>query len=433
METEQYHMGDRPSQLSSFKLNSFKSLPLKQQVGILTRFSRVRFLTLACLGASLTTLGTCVATYPGSPLALRAIAQVPPAAGSSPTAAMVPSNFITNVVHQVGPAVVRIDASRTVKTQVPAIFNDPFFRQFFGNQFSAPPSEQIERGVGSGFIVNNDGRIITNAHVVQGATTVRVTLKDGRTFEGKVLGADPVTDVAVIKIDATNLPTVTLSNSDQIQPGEWAIAIGNPLGLDNTVTAGIISATGRSSGQVGIPDERVNFIQTDAAINPGNSGGPLLDANGAVIGMNTAIRADAQSIGFAIPINTVKQIANQLVAQGKVDHAYLGIQMVTLSPQIKQEINSNPNSGLSVNEDQGILVVRVMPDSPAAQAGLRAGDVIQQVNGQTVANADDLQRLVDQSRVGSSLQMALQRNGQRQTLTVQAGQFPAQALQNQGG
>ncbi|MGG6242607.1 HhoA/HhoB/HtrA family serine endopeptidase [Nodosilinea sp. AN01ver1] len=347
--------------------------------------------------------------------------------GSAPLlAAATDPNFVEDIVNQTGPAVVRIDSSRTVATQPPSEFDDPFFRQFFGNQMPDMPTERTERGVGSGFITRSDGRIITNAHVVDGADTVKVTLKDGRSFDGKVLGEDTVTDVAVIQVEAQDLPTVSVGDSDQLSPGQWAIAIGNPLGLDNTVTAGIISATGRSSGQVGIPDHRVNFIQTDAAINPGNSGGPLLNAQGQVIGMNTAIIQGAQSIGFAIPINKVQQIADQLASQGKVDHAYLGIQLLTLTPEVKQTLNDDPNSGLSVTEDQGVLVARVMPDSPAAQAGLRAGDVIQQIDGQAVTQADEVQSLVENTAINSRLSLQIKRNGQSQTIAVRPGAFPVQ-------
>ncbi|HHP7245438.1 MAG TPA: trypsin-like peptidase domain-containing protein, partial [Elainellaceae cyanobacterium] len=213
-------------------------------------------------------------------------------------------NFIADAVERVGPAVVRIDASRTVAGRTPDALQNPLFRRFFGDDLPAP--EQIERGTGSGFIISPDGRLITNAHVVSGADTVQVTIKDGRTFEGQVIGTDSVTDVAVIKIEAADLPIVTLGRSEDLLPGQWAIAIGNPLGLDNTVTAGIISAIGRSSSQVGVPNKRVQFIQTDAAINPGNSGGPLLNDQGEVVGINTAIisgSGGSNGIGFAVPID----------------------------------------------------------------------------------------------------------------------------------
>ncbi len=343
---------------------------------------------------------------------------------SQSSSATIPNNPIAAIVQQVGPAVVRIDSSRTVTNPNAEMFNDPFFRNFFGSQLPQIPDKEIQRGIGSGFIINKDGTILTNAHVVDGAETVTVTLKDGRTFEGKVMGKDDVTDVAVVKVDAQNLPTVKIGNSDTLQPGEMAIAIGNPLGLDNTVTEGIISATGRSSGQIGVPDKRVNFIQTDAAINPGNSGGPLLNQQGEVIGINTAIIQGAQGLGFAIPIDTAQRISDQLIASGKVEHPFLGIQMVTLTPELKQEINSNPNSGLTVYEDQGVLVMRVVPDSPADKAGLRAGDVIEQVNGQVIKDANTLQQIVENSQVGKNLQVNLKRNGQQMDLAVKAGAYP---------
>jgi Do/DeqQ family serine protease len=336
------------------------------------------------------------------------------------------TNFVTQVVDKVGPAVVRINASRTVTSELPDAFRNPMFRQFFGSDLPTSPQERVEEGTGSGFIINGDGQILTNAHVIDGADTVNVTLKDGRTFVGKVMGADPVTDVAVVKIQANNLPSVPLGDSEQLKPGEWAIAIGNPLGLDNTVTTGIISATGRSSSQVGVPDKRVQFIQTDAAINPGNSGGPLLNASGQVIGMNTAIIQRAQGLGFAIPINTAQRIANQLVTQGKVEHPYLGIQMVTLTPELKKNLNSNPNGGLNVDEEQGVLIAKVMPTSPAAKAGLRAGDVIQKMNGQPVKEAEEIQKFVESTQVGGNLQIELRRNQKDLNITVQPGAVPVE-------
>lgn len=353
---------------------------------------------------------------------------VPPAALPAPVSAnpgtITTPDLVATVVQRFGPAVVRINATKTVENQMPEQFNDPFFERFFGSQMPNGPQQEIVRGSGSGFIVNSDGRIITNAHVVDGATKVSVVLKDGRQFEGKVVGTDPVTDVAVIQIQADNLPTLTMGNSETLQPGELAIAIGNPLGLDNTVTVGIISATGRSGSEVGIPDKRVSFIQTDAAINPGNSGGPLLNQKGEVIGMNTAIIQGAQGLGFAIPINQVQRIADQISTTGKVQHPYLGIQMVTLSPEVKESLNQDPNSPISVNEDQGVLIARVMPNSPAHQSGLRAGDVIIQVDNITVTKADEIQQIVENVTVGSQLKMQIKRQGQPLNLDVKTGAIP---------
>lgn len=337
--------------------------------------------------------------------------------------AATPNNFVTTVVQEVGPAVVRINASRVVETQVPPMFQDPFFRRFFGSQMPQMPDKQVQRGTGSGFIVSEDGQILTNAHVVDGADKVTVTLKDGRTLEGEVMGTDPVTDLAVVKVAGERLPRVELGDSSNLQVGEWAIAIGNPLGLDNTVTTGIISATGRSSSLIGAGDKRIDFIQTDAAINPGNSGGPLLNAKGEVIGINTAIIQNAQGIGFAIPINEARNIAEQLIANGRVEHSYLGVQMVALNPEIKQQLQEK--EGLKVTEDQGILIVRVMPNSPAARSGLRAGDVITRINRNSVSDPGEVQTAVENTSVGSRLPLTLSREGKTVDLDVTVGVLPS--------
>lgn len=333
-------------------------------------------------------------------------------------------NFIAEAVKQVGPAVVRIDAARTVANRIVDPFQAPFFRRFFGDEF--PEEEQVERGTGSGFILSADGQLVTNAHVVSGAETVTVTLKDGRTFEGQVVGADPITDVAVIKIDATDLPTVTLGSSEELIPGQWAIAIGNPLGLDNTVTAGIISAIDRSSSQVGVPDKRVRFIQTDAAINPGNSGGPLLDDQGRVIGINTAIRADAQGLGFAIPIETASRIADQLFTNGEVQHPYIGIQMVDLTPETRAQLSEDASLELEIDEDEGVLILRVMNGTPAEQANLQKGDVIHKVNGTDVTSASEVQEQVEQSRIGDLLEIEINRGGEQLVIELRPTTLPVE-------
>jgi serine protease Do len=348
--------------------------------------------------------------------------------GNPPSLALLPNeggSFIANAVDRVGPAVVRIDAARTVVQRVPSIFNDPFFRQFFGD-LGVPeqPQTRVERGTGSGFITDANGVILTNAHVIEGADRVVVTLKDGRELPGQVLGEDPLTDVAVIQVEAHNLPTVELGNSDRLRPGEWAIAIGNPLGLDNTVTAGIISATGRSSAQIRVPDKRVSFIQTDAAINPGNSGGPLLNQRGQVIGMNTAIIGGAQGLGFAIPINTAQRIAAELIANGRVEHPYLGLQMRTLTPALREILNEDSRTAVSVRVDRGVIVLGVQGNSPAAQAGVRPGDVILRFGDQPITAAEEVQQIVQDSEIGEPLTLEIDRSGERVTLTVRPAALP---------
>lgn len=330
------------------------------------------------------------------------------------------SSFVTAAVNRVGSAVVRIDTERTITRRVDPFLEDPFFRRFFGDglQGQQLPPEQL-RGLGSGFIIDKSGLILTNAHVVDKADKVTVRLKDGRNFEGKVQGIDEVTDLAVVKINAgNNLPVAPLGSSNDVQVGDWAIAVGNPLGFDNTVTLGIVSTLKRSSAQVGITDKRLEFIQTDAAINPGNSGGPLLNGQGEVIGINTAIRADAMGIGFAIPIDKAKAIAFQLERDGKVVHPYLGVQMLTLTPQLAKQNNTDPNSAIEIPEVDGVLVMRVIPNSPAASAGIRRGDVIVQIDGKPISSAEQLQSIVEDSRLGQVLQVKVQRGNQTQQLSI---------------
>lgn len=220
------------------------------------------------------------------------------------------------------------------------------------------------------------------------------------------------------------MPTVVLGDSNKVRQGQWAIAIGNPLGLQETVTVGVVSGTERSSLAIGIPDKRIGFIQTDAAINPGNSGGPLLNARGEVIGINTAIIRGSQGLGFAIPINAARQIAQQLIAIGKVEHPYIGVQMVALNPQIKQQIKTASRSSMQIDEDQGILVVQVGRATPAAKAGIRPGDVIKQMNNQRVTDAKTFQQLLDETGVGGELHLQLRRNGRDVALTIKPEQLP---------
>lgn len=336
-------------------------------------------------------------------------------------------SFVAAAVQQVGPAVVRIDTERTVVRDVPDLFyDDPFFRGFFGpDTFQRVPQEERLRGQGSGFIIDGSGDILTNAHVVDEADRVTVTLKDGRTFEGTVEGVDEVTDMAVVKVDAGKdaLPTATLGDSEQVQVGDWAIAVGNPLGLDNTVTLGIVSTLKRSSATVGIPDKRLDFIQTDAAINPGNSGGPLLNAQGDVIGINTAIRADAMGIGFAIPINKAKEIKDRLARGERIAHPYLGVQISTLTPEMAKRNNDDPNAGIQIPEVEGVLVMRVMPNTPAAAGGLRRGDVITAIDGNGLQTADQLQSRVDRADVDQTLRVTIRRGNTTQQLSIKTAEL----------
>lgn len=338
----------------------------------------------------------------------------------SPTAE--DTNFVVEVVERVEPAVVQIDTAQRVRNRVPGTLNDPFLREFFGNRVPDVPRERVIRGSGSGFVISADGQILTNAHVVNKADVVTVSFPGGQSFEGKVLGADPVTDIAVVKIAATNLPTVELGSSKNVRPGQWAIAIGNPLGLQETVTLGVVSAIDRSGSDIGVSDKRIDFIQTDAAINPGNSGGPLLNARGQVIGINTAIIGGAQGIGFAIPIDTAQQIAQTLITQGRVLHPYLGVQLVALTPEIREKLESR---NIQIPAQQGVLILQVAPNSPADKAGIQAGDVLQQINNQPISKPEDVQRLVEQSGVGQPLPMQLQRGDRTLQVSVVPEPLPA--------
>jgi S1-C subfamily serine protease len=352
-------------------------------------------------------------------------------ANTSTTIAQLPTSFsadsfVAAAVNRTGNSVVRIDTEKIVTRSYDPIFEDPFFRQFFGDQFrNRVPQERKVVGQGSGFIIDSDGVILTNAHVVSEADRVIVTLKDGRTFDGEVKGTDKLTDLAVVKINpqGENLPVAPLGDSSQIQVGDWAIAVGNPIGLDNTVTLGIISTLNRPSSEVGILDKRIDFIQTDAAINPGNSGGPLLNSQGEVIGINTAIRADATGIGFAIPINRAKELQATLISGQEVPHPYVGIQMITITPSLAKENNQDPNSSFLIPEVQGVLVVRVLPNTPAEIGGIRRGDVITKVDNQAIKDANQLQSIVEKSGVNHNLKFSLIRGDQKLDLNLKTAQM----------
>ncbi len=373
-----------------------------------------------------------VAKAPTAPLAQPPsgiVKPVAPVREMQPIARLAPKpiergSFVTEAVKKVGMAVVRIDTEKTItrRAATDPMMEDPFFRRFFGDELLAPREEML-RGQGSGFLIDKSGVLLTNSHVVNGADKVTVTLKDGRKFEGKVRGVDEVTDLAVVKIEGKDLPVADLGNSSDVQVGDWAIAVGNPLGLDNTVTLGIVSTLKRSSAAIGIPDKRLDFIQTDAAINPGNSGGPLLNDNGEVIGINTAIRADAMGIGFAIPIDKAKELKDQLTRGEKIRHPYLGVQMTNLTPELAKLNNDDPNAVFIVPEVTGVIVVKVLPNTPAAKSGIRRGDVITAIDGMDVTSAEDLQRTVENSRLGQALKVEVHRADKTQMITIKTGEL----------
>ena len=316
------------------------------------------------------------------------------------------------------PAVVSITSSRVVKAPQMPFFDDPFFQQFFGGQFPQAPQQQREMGLGSGVIVSPDGYILTNNHVVAKSTDIKVILPDKRQFPGKVVGTDPQTDIAVVKIDATNLPTLTLGDSSKLQVGDYAFAIGNPFGVGETATMGIISATGRNGLSI---EDYEDFIQTDAAINPGNSGGPLLDARGEVIGINTAILSGGsggnQGIGFAIPIDMAKYVMEQILKHGKVVRGYIGVTIQEVTPALAKAFNVPP--------EKGALVGNVGADSPGGKAGLQRGDVITELDGKPVIGPNDLRLKVGAMGPGAIVHLKVVRNGQPRDVAVTLGESPS--------
>ncbi|HPU35954.1 MAG TPA: trypsin-like peptidase domain-containing protein [Bacillota bacterium] len=321
---------------------------------------------------------------------------------------------IPDIVARVSPAVVRIDTIVKSNTRsYNPLFDDPFFRHFFGDQLLIPSQPEVKRGMGSGFIVSSDGYILTNEHVISGADTIEVTLATrSEPYQARLVGSDHDLDLAVLKIDASGLPALSLGDSDSTRVGDWAIAIGNPYGLDHTVTIGVISAKGRP---VTIEDRRYrNLLQTDASINPGNSGGPLLNLKGEVIGINTAINAQAQGIGFAIPSSTVKAVFDDLVNKGGVQHAWLGVYL----QQVTQEIARY----LGLESQSGALVASVVNGGPAAKAGLQQGDVIVRYNGSEVSTPSNLIDLVSDTAIGSQVEIQFIRKGEtRSTIaTIEA-------------
>ncbi len=335
--------------------------------------------------------------------------------GNNPT-------IIADVAEKVANGVVNIDVSRTERVQsyLPGMspFSDEMFKRFFG--FGGPngpgQGERVITGNGSGAVIDAAGYIMTNNHVVHGADEVQVTLNDGRKYPAKVIGTDPYTDLAVVKIDAPNLQPVPFGDSDVLRPGEFVLAIGSPLGFDHTVTLGIVSASSRK-----VPDINMNmeFIQTDAAINPGNSGGPLVNLNGQIVGINTAISGRAQNIGFAIPANVVKTVSESLIASGTIKRPYIGIAMAPLNPELAKSM------GLS-ERTEGIVVAQVIPESPADRAGFITGDVIQRMNGDKVTNAKDVQKQIQSMSIGTEVNFQILRDNRLMAMQLTSEELPKQ-------
>lgn len=335
---------------------------------------------------------------------------------SAPTTLPLGPDTVSNVVRRVSPAIVKVTA--TVNQHV-NVNQSPFFNPFFGSLFgggSAVPQTQVQTDIGTGFFFNSQGYIVTNDHVINGASKIQVSVKGySQSFAAKVVGADYQTDVAVLKINAPKpMPTLVLGNSNQTPVGAWVIAIGNPYNLNDTVTVGVISAKGRPL-TIGSRNY-TNLLQTSAAINPGNSGGPLLNLAGQVVGINTAVSTQGQGIGFAIPTSTLDQVVPQLMRTGHVSRPWLGVFITSDSATLEKQYGLKTASG--------VVIAYVEPNSPASKAGLKAGEVITQLNGHSVTSAGQLQQLVLKESVGTQITLTLNNHGQTITQSATLGQEP---------
>ncbi|MBE9172175.1 trypsin-like peptidase domain-containing protein [Cyanobium sp. LEGE 06143] len=334
-------------------------------------------------------------------------------------------SFVAEAARSVAPAVVRIDIERDVERQAfdPALL-DPLLRDLFGD----PSGSRRERGQGSGVVIDaRRGLVLTNAHVVDQVDRVEVTLADGRQRDATVVGSDSVTDLALVRIRGVDdLQAASLGDSEALEVGDWAIALGSPYGLQRTVTLGIVSSLHRDINSLGFSDKRLDLIQTDAAINPGNSGGPLINAAGDVIGINTLVRSGpGAGLGFAIPINLARQVASQLAEGGQVVHPYLGLQLVPLTARRARDNNRDPDAVLQLPERDGALVQRVLPESPAEQAGMRRGDLVVAAADQLVADPASLLRQVEHAAVGEPLAITVVRGRRELSLSIRPAALPS--------
>ena len=334
------------------------------------------------------------------------------------------NNFVSDAIKGVGPAVVKIDTERVIERQQfdPTLL-DPLLRDLLGEPGMTPDRE---RGQGSGVIIDENGLVLTNAHVVEKVDNVSVTLADGNICEGEVLGTDTVTDLALVKIDNSTVSTFApLGNSEQLEVGDWAIALGTPYGLEKTVTLGIVSSLHRDINSLGFSDKRLDLIQTDAAINPGNSGGPLINSNGEVIGINTLVRSGpGAGLGFAIPINLAKNVSEQLLKTGKVIHPYLGVQLISLNPKIAKEHNKDPNSLVQLPERFGALIQSVIPNSPAEKAGLRRGDLVIAAENISIEEPKALLDEVEKAQIGKVFLLNVLRDNKEIKINIKPEALP---------
>lgn len=337
-------------------------------------------------------------------------------AGSAGSNDPITGNPIVKIAQDASPAVVNIDTEVLVRQPLFPFADDPFFEQFFGDELRQFSQVVPMKGKGSGFIVSKDGYILTNNHVIEGADKITVTLADGRQFDAKIVGKDPTFDLAVIKVKASNLPVLALGDSDAVQVGEWVVAIGNPFGLEHTVTVGVISAKNRSVRAGNLSFD--GFLQTDAAINPGNSGGPLLNLDGKVVGINTAIIPYAQGIGFAIPVNMAKGVIDDLVSYGKVRRGWLGVYAQPLTPDFIQAY------GLKVKK--GVVVADVVPNSPADKVGIKRGYVITKVEGTDIENPQDLVFQIRKHNAGDKIKLEVVTQSGSKSITVTLEELPGQ-------
>lgn len=340
---------------------------------------------------------------------------------AKPTSVSGPVSY-SSAVKAASPAVVNINTEKVVTVRSHPYFSDPVFKQLFGNLMieGSRARKRIENSLGSGVIINPDGYVLTNNHVIQGADTIHVSLKDGRTSTAKVIGTDPETDIALLKIDLKDLPVITIGDSEKLEIGDVVLAIGNPFGVGQTVTMGIVSATGRN--QLGI-NTFENFIQTDAAINPGNSGGALVDAYGRLVGINTAIfsrSGGSQGIGFAIPSKMASNIMQQLIKYGRAVRGWLGFEGHALTPKLAES--------LELETTEGIIITAIVRNGPAHKAGLEPGDIITGIDGTNVIKGQDALSVITAKKPGEKVTLQIERDGRRYSVTATTIARPPQAI-----